>query len=126
MINFKLDLKSGVPFYRQIVDQIKYGIMSGQFSIGEQLPTVRSLSVELKINPNTITKAYKELEVQDILEGQQGTGTFISSSSVKISKKERTVKLNRICTEFVTIAMTYGFKIPEMVDELNKIERKRK
>ena len=80
MIEFKLDHKSGVPLYRQIIDQIKFGIASGSWKTGEQLPTVRALAVQLKVNLNTVSKAYKELEIQKILETQQGTGTFIGSS----------------------------------------------
>jgi len=83
MISFILDLKAGVPFYRQIVDQIKYGIAAGILKIGEQLPTVRALSVDLKINLNTVSKAYKELEIQKILETQQGTANFISKTDIQ-------------------------------------------
>ena len=73
MIAFKLDPKSGVPFYRQIIDQIRYGIAAGHLKVGDQLPTVRGLAVELKVNLNTVNKAYKELEIQNILETQQVT-----------------------------------------------------
>ena len=85
MIEFKLDIKSGVPFYRQIVDQIRYGIASGHLLPGEQLPTVRDLAVRLEINPNTIRKAYSELEILGILDTQQGTGTFISHKEIEIT-----------------------------------------
>ncbi len=57
MINFVLDPKAGIPFYRQIIDQIKFGIVTGRLKIGEQLPTVRGLAVDLKINLNTVSKA---------------------------------------------------------------------
>ena len=72
MIDFKLDPKSGVPFYRQIIDQIRYGVASGDLKVGEQLPTVRALAVLLKVNLNTVGKAYRELEIKSILETQQG------------------------------------------------------
>ena len=84
MIEFKLDPKSGVPFYRQIIDQIRYGLASGRLTVGEQLPTVRALAVQLKVNLNTVNKAYKELEIQSVLETQQGTGTFVGPISVQI------------------------------------------
>ena len=87
MIEFKLDPKSGVPFYRQIIDQIRYGIATGTLKVGEQLPTARSLAVQLKINLNTVNKAYKELEIQKVLETQQGSGTFIGSVKVDLSEK---------------------------------------
>ncbi|NNK85542.1 MAG: GntR family transcriptional regulator, partial [Desulfobacterales bacterium] len=83
MIEFKLDPKSGIPFYRQIIDQIRYGVGSGELKVGEQLPTVRALAVELKVNLNTVSKAYRELEIQSVLETQQGTGTFIGPVSVQ-------------------------------------------
>nr|WP_299387560.1 GntR family transcriptional regulator [Allomuricauda sp.] len=118
MIDFKLDPKTGIPFYRQIIDQIKFGIASGNLKTGEQLPTVRSLAVELKVNLNTIAKAYKELEIQNILETQQGTGTFINEIKIQITEKEKKDKLNEICNEFSSIAFSYGFTIEEIIDQL--------
>ena len=123
MIDFKLDPKAGTPFYRQIIDQIKFGIATGRLKTGEQLPTVRALAVELKVNLNTVAKAYKELEIQDILATQQGTGTFINKIDLKISEKERNDKLREICNEFSTIALSYGFSIHDIINELHKIEQ---
>ena len=118
MIKFNLDPKTGIPFYRQILDQIKFGIASGSLSMGEQLPTVRSLAVELKVNLNTVAKAYKELEIKEILETQQGTGTFISKNVFSIPNSERKQKLQSITKEFATIAYSYGFNIDEIIVEL--------
>jgi len=123
MIEFKLDHKSGVPYYRQIIDQIRHGIATGSWKPGEQLPTVRALAVQLKVNLNTVSKAYKELEIQNILETQQGTGTFIGSVKVEIDEKERRSKLNGICTEFLTIANTYGFSTEDVIAELKIMQR---
>jgi GntR family transcriptional regulator len=92
MISFILDPKAGVPFYRQIIDQIKFGIATGKLKVGEQLPTVRSLAVDLKVNLNTVAKAYKELEIQNVLETQQGTGTFINTAEINISNSEKKKK----------------------------------
>ncbi|MEN6354634.1 MAG: GntR family transcriptional regulator [Bacteroidales bacterium] len=124
MIQFKLDPRTGIPFYRQIIDQIKFGIAKGTLKIGEQLPTVRTLAVDLKVNLNTVAKAYKELEIQNILETQQGTGTFIGESGVLISEKEKSRKLKEICDEFSTIAFSYGFSINDLIHELQKIDDK--
>jgi GntR family transcriptional regulator len=118
MIRFILDPKAGTPFYRQIIDQIKFGIASGKLSVGEQLPTVRSMAVELKVNLNTVAKAYKELEIQNILETYQGTGTFINKSEIDLSEKEKQIKIQEICREFMTIAFTYGFTIDQIIHEL--------
>jgi GntR family transcriptional regulator len=120
MIKFILDPKTGAPFYRQIIDQIKYGIASGKLTVGEQLPTVRSLAVELKVNLNTVAKAYKELEIRNILETQQGTGTFINKSEINLSEKEKQNKIQGICREFMTIAFNYGFSTDEIILELQK------
>ena len=120
MITFKLDPKAGTPFYPQIIDQIKFGIASGNLKIGEQLPTVRSLAVDLKVNLNTVAKAYKELEIQNILETQQGTGTFISEIEIQISAREKNQKLQEICNEFSTIAFSYGFSVEDIINQLQK------
>ncbi len=124
MIVFKLDPKSGVPFYRQIIDQIRYGIATGRLMVGEQLPTVRSLAVELAVNLNTVSKAYKELEIQNVLESQQGTGTFVGSSGIKISEKEKQKKLDSICSEFLSIASTYGFTSDDLIIRLESGKKK--
>ena len=122
MIDFKLDPKSGVPFYRQIIDQIRYGIAMGGLKVGEQLPTVRALAVQLKVNLNTVSKAYRELEIQNVLETQQGTGTFIGSIRVEIPPRERKKKLHDICTEFLNIAVSYGFTGEDLIHELKEIQ----
>ncbi|WP_346859494.1 GntR family transcriptional regulator [uncultured Draconibacterium sp.] len=123
MIDFKLDPKAGVPFYRQIIDQIKYGIASGNLQVGEQLPTVRGLAVELKVNLNTVSKAYKELEIQNILETHLGSGTFIGNSDFKITPRQKKEKLHSICREFLTIASSYGFTTSDLITELNEMQK---
>lgn len=122
MIKFQLDYSSGVPVYRQIIDQIRFGIASGQLKLGEQLPTVRALAVELKVNLNTVSKAYKELEIKNILETQQGTGTFISTAEQMVREEEREDKLKEICIQFSSVAFSYGFSLDEVVHELKKIK----
>lgn len=123
LINFKLDPKSGVPLYRQIIDQIRFGMASGQLKVGEQLPTVRALAVDLKINLNTIAKAYKELEIQSVLESHQGTGTFIGSANIELSDNERFKKLEGICSEFLSVTSTYGFSNKEIIEQLKRMKR---
>ena len=121
MIKFLLDYSSGVPVYRQIIDQIRFGIASGQLKLGEQLPTVRGLAVELKVNLNTVSKAYKELEIKDILETQQGSGTFINKTEQVVPDKEWEDKLKEICTQFSSVAFSYGFSLDEIMRELKNI-----
>ena len=126
MIKFLLDYSSGMPIYRQIIDQIRFGIASGQLKLGEQLPTVRALAVELKVNLNTVSKAYKELEIKNILETQQGTGTFIIKTDHVVLEKEREDKLKEICTQFSSVVLSYGFSLNEVIRELKDIETSKK
>jgi GntR family transcriptional regulator len=92
--------------------------------VGEQLPTVRALAVELKVNLNTVAKAYKELEILNVLETQQGTGTFISTTDIQVSEKEGKKKLQDICDEFTSIAFSYGFTLDVIINELQKRKKK--
>src|SRR5215470_8736913 len=89
IFEFRLDSQSGVPVYRQIIDQVLGGIAGGNLTAGYQLPTVRQVAVDLSINPNTVVRAYRELEIRGVLETQQGTGTFITPAKVDIDEAER-------------------------------------
>jgi len=120
MIEFKLDIKSGVPFYRQIVDQIRYGIASKRLLPGEQLPTVRELAVQLGLNPNTVRKAYSELEILGVLNTQQGTGTFVSNQEVQIGDTERRQMLKQVCDELVARGQQYNLTLNDIVDHLQR------
>jgi len=117
-MKFHIDPASGVPFYRQIIDQIKYAIARGDLKPGDQLPTVRQLAVDLAINPNTVSKAYSQLEILGILETQQGSGTFISTQKMEVSELERQEKLDALCREFISSAGSYGFTIQELFEAL--------
>ena len=120
MIDFRLDLKSGVPFYRQIVDQIRYAIASRQLLPGEQLPTVRDLAVQLEINPNTARKAYSELEILGVLDTQQGTGTFVGERKIEIAEAEKDRMLGQICDELVARGHQYNLTLEQIVDHLQR------
>src|SRR4029078_11468621 len=90
-----LDLHSGVPVYRQIIDQVVGSIAASALTGGDQLPTVRQLAVDVAINPNTVIRAYRELEIRGVLETQQGTGTFISHQRVERDVVERQRRLSQ-------------------------------
>lgn len=126
---FRLDLHSGVPVYRQIIDQVLGGIASGRLAVGDQLPTVRQVAVDLAINPNTVVRAYRELEIREVLETQQGTGTFVARKEVKQDEVERRRRLAQLVTEFVARAGSQGFTVKELMEQLNDLlaetERKR-
>lgn len=115
---FQLDAHSGVPVYRQLIDQVQGGIASGALKAGAQLPTVRQVAVDLTVNPNTVLRAYRELEIRGILETQQGTGTFVSARPVNQSSAERDRKLDQLVGEFVARAGSNGFTLAELIETL--------
>src|SRR5579862_4818779 len=115
---FRLDLHSGVPVYRQIIDQVRGGIASGVMSVGDQLPTVRQLAVDLAINPNTVVRAYKELELGGLLETHQGTGTFIGVQKQALGDAEREKQLAQIAGDAVSRVGAAGFTIDDLVEVL--------
>jgi GntR family transcriptional regulator len=121
VFSFRLDLASGVPVYRQIIDQVLGGIAAGSLAPGAQLPTVRQVAVDLSINPNTVVRAYRELEIRGVLETQQGTGTFISRQKVERDEVERRRQLNQIVNEFISRAGAAGFTIQDLLEQLRDV-----
>jgi GntR family transcriptional regulator len=119
--HFKLDMRSGVPVYRQIIDQVRTGVASGMLAAGDQLPTVRQLAVDLAINPNTVLRAYRELELGGALETHQGTGTFISSKKIVKSNAERERQLSQLASEAAARAGAAGFTLEELLDRLREL-----
>jgi GntR family transcriptional regulator len=115
---FQLDLHSGVPVYRQIIDQVRGGIASGNLAAGDQLPTVRQLAVDLAINPNTVVRAYRELELGGLIETHQGTGTFIGAQKMKKADAERERQLTQIVADCVSRAGAAGFTVEDLSEEL--------
>lgn len=118
---FHLDLLSGVPVYRQIIDQVLAGMASGKLAVGSQLPTVRQVAVDLAINPNTVVRAYRELEIRGMLETQQGTGTFIAQRAIQQDDVERRRRLAQLVSEFVARAGSAGFTVDELKEQLNDL-----
>ncbi len=114
-LNLGLDATSGVPFYRQIILQIEMAIADGRLQTGNQLPTVRGLAVDLQINPNTVARAYNELEIRGIVNTQQGTGTFISDKKIELTDVEREQVLGRLTQSFLASASSYGFAVDEIL-----------
>ena len=115
---FRLDLRSGVPAYRQIIDQVMGGMAAGTLVGGSQLPTVRQVAVDLSINPNTVARAYRELEIRGAVESQQGMGTFVSRLKVKRDEVEARRQLNQLVSEFVSRAGAAGFTVDDLLEQL--------
>ena len=88
MIEFRLDARSGVPTYLQLVQQVKQAVRLGILHPGDQLPTVKEVVASLAINPNTVLKAYRELDLEGLAEGRRGQGTFVSSRRCRRSQPD--------------------------------------
>ena len=118
----QIDARSGVPFYRQIIDQVLSAIASSALAAGDQLPTVRQLAVDLSVNPNTVVRAYRELEIRGILTTQQGSGTFIAPGhEVSASDVERQRRRSQLVSEFVARAGGEGFSVREVIEALKEM-----
>lgn len=114
-----IDLRSGVPLYRQIIDRVVLAIAAGDLKPGARLPTVRKMAIDLQVNPNTVSRAYREMEIRGILKTQRGTGTFVAPapSGAEDSAKRREF-LETFCEEFVAEATKLGFSVKELVETL--------
>jgi GntR family transcriptional regulator len=121
VFRFRLDNSSGVPVYRQLIDQVQAGIATGVLGLGYQLPTVRQVAVDLAINPNTVMRAYRELEIRGVLDTQQGTGTFIAAQQQQPGDgDDRIRRLTQLVDEFVARAGSGGFTLEEILQALKE------
>lgn len=119
-MQIQIDSKSGVPYYRQIIEQVKFAIARGDLGPGDRLPTVRQLAVDLSINPNTVIRAYRELEIEGVLETQQGSGTFVGQERPHVDELERRRMLDQIVTELLARASGYGLTLNEVLEGLRQ------
>jgi len=88
VIEFHLDSRSGVPAYLQLVQQVRQAVRLGRLRPGDQLPTVKEVVASLTINPNTVLHAYRQLDLEGLVEGRQGVGTFVSTNGVPLPPDE--------------------------------------
>ena len=114
---FRLDPSTGVPFYRQIIDQVLLAVGDGRLKAGTQLPTVRQLAVDLAVNLNTVAKAYREMEIRGIVETQQGTGTFIAARPGAKAREKRKA-LTDLVDRVLANAEALGIPMEDLVDAL--------
>jgi len=126
---FHIDPSSGTPIYRQIVDQVRQAVASGVLRAGEKLPSVRDMAVELAVNPNTIAKAYQELERDGVIETPRGKGSYVADREDVLSEAERARQLSEVIHRLV--AEAYRLRVPadrvlQLVRErLDEAERRR-
>ncbi|MFC1661982.1 GntR family transcriptional regulator [Gemmatimonadota bacterium] len=121
-MQFSIDQKSGVPLYRQIIESVKFAIARGDLAPGDRLPTVRQLAVDLEVNPNTVIRAYREMEIEGVLDPQQGSGTFVTDDRPQVDALERRRMLNQILTELLARASGYGFTLDEVLSGLRQLK----
>src|SRR5271156_4525480 len=116
---FRLDMHTGVPLYRQLIDQVQAAIAAGLLVPGDQLPTVRQVAVDLEINPNTVMRAYREMEIRGILDTQQGTGTFVAQQTIDRDAFEHSRGLEQLVEEFAATAGAGGSHLEELMTAMS-------
>ncbi len=120
-MNIRINLNSDTPVYRQIINYVKRAVASGELKNEDKLPSARELSKTLLINPNTILKAYNELENENIVYNKKGLGTFINSQPSKLKNSEK----NRIIIELIEHLIVESISLGIPLDELKKLIKKK-
>ena len=114
-----------MPLYAQLTRAIRFAIATGRLRVGEQLPTVRQLAVELRVNANTVAKVYAELERSGVLETRRGVGTFVSALHLAASQNEEHEKhLKELIDRFLEEAGAMGFSLDDLLDQLQSRRKK--
>src|SRR6187549_658261 len=117
-----ISLTDGVPIYRQIVNQVKYLAASGLIKPGEELPPIRTLALQLKVTPNTIVKAYHELEISGVVQKRQGSGTFISDARPQLALRQR----RRVIEQRIDGLLAEAHQLNFTTDDILRMVRERK
>ena len=114
-----------MPLYAQLTRSIRFAIATGRLRVGEQLPTVRQLAVELRVNANTVAKVYTELERSGILETRRGVGTFVSARHLATSHRDEHEKhLTELVDRYLEEAGAMGFSLEDLLDQLQSRRKK--
>jgi GntR family transcriptional regulator len=113
-VDIRIDPADGVPIYRQIVNQVRYAVASGLLEPGDELPTIRALALQLKVTPNTIVKAYEELESAGVLQKRHGSGTFVSGERTRLADRERRRIIEQRIDALLTEAHHLGFTLEDL------------
>jgi GntR family transcriptional regulator len=119
-MQFQCDTTSRTPIYRQLIDQVRSAVARGRVEPGERLPSVRQLSRDLVVNPNTIARAYTELEREGTIITQQGRGVFVAEPRTDLTKRARQKQLEERLDQLITDAVHLGFSAEEFLALLNK------
>lgn len=114
----------GVPIYQQIVNQVKYLTASGRLTAGEQLPPVRKLAEQVLVNPNTVARAYRELEASGVLTTRRGAGVFVSDGVSPLSRREQNRILNERLDQLIAEARQMDVDVETLVKLLRQRNKK--
>ncbi len=119
-MDIRIDPDSAVPIYLQIVHSIKHQVASGRLKPGEQLPTVRELATDLRINPNTVARAYESLDGDSVITTQQGRGTYVREHPDTVHlTRVRQEQLKAMMDNAVTKALSLGYNADEVKEAFN-------
>jgi GntR family transcriptional regulator len=122
---FQVDAKHPTPLYAQLERSIRFAIATERLRIGDQLPTVRQLAVDLRINANTVAKVYAELERARVVETRRGVGTFVSARpNEAASRRERSRHLKELADHFIAESHQRGFSIDDVIEHLQSRRRR--
>jgi len=119
-MEFQVDPTTRVPIYRQLMDQIRLAVARGRLKPGSRLPSVRVLSRELVVNPNTIARVYTELEREGVLNTRPGMGVFVAEPQADLSAAARRQRLAEIIDAFLTDAVHLGYSADEVLSAVAK------
>ena len=122
-MHFHLDNASAIPVYVQIREQVLHAISRGSLQVGDQLPTVREVAVALAINPNTVNRAYSDLEREGVLVSKRGRGTFISGGGRAEDDAARSTRLSDIARRALGETRAFGFSPQELIDAVARVAR---
>ena len=123
---FHIDTNHPTPLYAQLERSIRFAIATDKLRVGEQLPTVRQLAVDLRINANTVAKVYTELERAGIVETRRGVGTFVNSrpAEASLSRRDREKQLRELADHFIAETGTRGFSLDDVLEHLHSRRKK--
>jgi len=122
-VDITINLSDGVPIYRQIVNQVKYLAASGLIQPGEELPPIRTLALQLKVTPNTIVKAYGELEISGVIHTRRGSGTFVSEGRPQqVTLRER----RRVIEQRIDALLAEAHQLSFTEDDILRMVRERR
>jgi GntR family transcriptional regulator len=115
-----ISAQDGVPIYLQIVNQVKYLVAAGRIGPGEELPPIRTLAEQLVINPNTVARAYLELERAGFVTKRHGSGTYVSDGGSRLARRERVKILAKRADALLAEAAHMGIELDEIIDLLRE------